>query len=270
VCTTPQALAEHHLQLEYLAQCRDLLGASLCSRQEEFQQAGRLEEERARHQPGCRDALLAAVSVGLESSTQCREELKRLQEFLRAQADAEFRYADRLEAQHRLFPPAVPAITTTAAASTTTTTTSTSGTSTSTSSSTSGSSSSTGSSEHDSDSPRKRATTTELLSKTREYLNIKDDAASTGTSTSSHGSSSSIATSEHESRKNAATANVKKASFQFFAGFSEFNSSSANKHRDLGNFILDSVLGVVTGLVMEVEEGERESESEILFTLCRD
>ena len=87
----------------------------------------------------------------------------------------------------------------------------------------------------DADISRKRSTTTEIV---REYLHLNDETNP-----------------EVRNISNTMASNVTKASFQFFSGFSEFNLSSANKYRDFGNFITESVLGDVKALLVEVEEG---------------
>ena len=207
VCTNPQSLEEHRSHILYLTKEKTFLEDTLSARQEEFHQVVRYEAEREGLQMIARDTSLAAVLLGHDCFVEFKLELKKLEEFLIAQAEAEFKYAERLEAQHKLFAPTIPGL----------------------------------SAENESEQPRKRATTTELMSKTREYLHIKDD---------------STPQPSLEPENNVLTANVKKASFQFFTGYSEFNSSSANKYHDFGNFILDSVLGDVKGLIMEVEEGK--------------
>mmetsp|Transcript_34981 Transcript_34981/g.65293 ORF Transcript_34981/g.65293 Transcript_34981/m.65293 type:complete len:1347 (+) Transcript_34981:117-4157(+) len=206
VCTTSQALEEHHSHVAYLTKEKSSLEHALAARQTEFDKLGQYEAERVELQGASRDTLLASVTVSHESFLAFKGELKKLQEFLIAQAAAEFQYAECLEAQHKAYYP------------------------------------STGTEQEDeSDSPRKRATTTELVSKTLEYLSVKDDSATN-------------LSSEHEQDTNVVAANVRKASFQFFTGFSDFNRSSANKYRDFGNFILDSVLGDVQVLIAEVDE----------------
>jgi hypothetical protein len=219
VCTNPQAIEEHRSHLSYLASEKASLEAALSARREEFEQVTSYETERAVLQPASRDALLSTLGLGHTSFLEFRAELCKLEAFLGAQAQAEVRYAEQLEAQHQAYYPSVedpceqqqPQ-----------------------------------GGEGGEGSPRKRATTTELVSKTLEYLHVKEDTGSGGSSLPA----------PSDSANRAVTGNVRKASFQFFSGFSEFNRSSANKHRDFGAFIADSVLGDVKELVAEVDEGE--------------
>ena len=207
MCATSQALEEHRNHLAYLSIEKSALERTLAARQTEFENLGKYEVERAELQSTSRDSLLASVTLSHDSFQSFRGELRKLHGFLVAQAAAEFQYADCLEAQHKAYYP------------------------------------STGTEQEDEadTSTRKRATTTELVSKTLEYLHVKDDSSSGVTEQDIH---------------NPVAANVKKASFQFFTGFSDFNRSSANKYRDFGNFILDSVLADVQVLIAEVDEGE--------------
>ena len=188
--------------MAYLANEKVFLEGTLASRQKEFDKLNQYETERVGLQKVSRDSLLLSVSQSLESFQAFRGELKKLKEFLIAQASAEFKYADCLEAQYQTYCPT------------------------------------TGTDEND--LTRKRATTTEIMSKTLEYLHVKDDIT---------------ALPSPNQDNSAVAANVKKASFQFFTGFSDFNRSSANQFRDFGNFILQSVVVDVEVLVVEVDEG---------------
>ena len=187
--------------MAYLRKEKILLDAAVSDCESEFNEVVRYEEQRDQLQSSAKDVLLETLTIGCHSFIEFREELTKLKEFLQAQADAEFRYAEKLESLFKEYSPRV----------------------------------------NTDDAPRRRsATTSDIVNKTREYLHLKEDSASV------------LAP---DSGTKPITENVKKASFQFFSGFSEFNSSSANKYRDFGNFIQESVMSDVSILEMEVNEG---------------
>lgn len=232
VCSNPQALQEHRLQQSYLAGEQRVLEGALARKQQEFEHICSYEAERVQVQQISRTALLAEVSLGHESFVQFRAELRKLEVFLAAQAEAEFQHARRLEGLQQAHQPSVEEETDVDAEQQ------------------QQQQASSG------DMTRPRASTTEhLVSRTLEFLAAKDEATA-------------ISGARDQSR--ATTANVKKASFQFFTGFSDFNRSGAVKHRNFGAFIQESVLGDVRVLASELDEGAGliRATIEMLLLLC--